>query len=66
MPAVLAAFIPSRYQHVAKAVYAFVIPLVAQIVVQVVNNGVTVGNAVRSVLVSAAIAYFVHQAPNAR
>jgi hypothetical protein len=64
MPTLLVALIPERLRPVAKAVYAFVLPLVAQIVLQVTQNGVTFGNAVRSVVVSALIALAVHQAPN--
>lgn len=64
MPTVLVNLLPKRLRPVAKAVYAFVLPLVAQIVIQVTDNGVTVGNAIRSVLVAAAISAFVHQAPN--
>lgn len=64
MPTILISLVPKKFRPVAKAVYAFVLPLVAQVVIQVTDNGVTVGNAIRSVLVAAAIAAFVHQAPN--
>lgn len=64
MPTVLINLVSKRYRPVAKAVYAFVLPLVAQVVVQVTQNGITVGNAIRSVVVAAIIAAFVHQVPN--
>jgi hypothetical protein len=66
MPALLLALIPKNLRPVAKAVYAFVLPLAAQIILQVTQNGVTLGNAVRSVAVAAVIALAVHQAPNRR
>lgn len=64
MPTVLLALIPQKYQNIAKAIYAFVLPLAAQVILQVTQNGVTVGNALRSVAVAAVIALAVHQVPN--
>lgn len=64
MPTLLLDLVPKKFKPVAKATYAFVVPLAAQVVVQVTQNGVTVGNAARSVAVAAVIAFFVHQVPN--
>lgn len=66
MSAVLIKLVPLKLRPVAKAVYAFVVPLGAQVVLQVTQNGVTLGNAIRSVAVAAAIAVLVHQVPNAK
>lgn len=64
MPELLIALVPQKFQAIAKAVYAFVLPLALQVVIQVTQNGITLGNAIRSVCVAAVVAYAVHQVPN--
>jgi hypothetical protein len=66
MPELLLALVPKKFRPVAKAFYAFIVPLIGQVILQVTDNGITLGNAIRIVAVSAVIAAFVHQAPNTK
>ena len=60
----LSLLVPKRYRPVAKAVVAFALPLVAQVVVLVNEQGVSVGNAIRTVVVAALISYATYETTN--
>lgn len=60
----LSLLVPKRYRPAAKAVIAFVLPLVSQIVVLVSEQGLSVGNAIRTVVVSALISYATYETTN--
>lgn len=60
----LSSLVPKRYRKAAKAVVAFVLPLVAQVVLLVADTGVTVGAAARSVVVAALISWATYETKN--